>query len=82
MNQSEVNELADHPDVPKLQFGSRELDEFHAKHCVSGRCTSDSGYYVVVHRSLKRRQDPPFRVLSYWHAGQAVPRAWDVTTNS
>jgi len=80
MSPERVLEIANAPDVPKFVFGSQKLDEWTRKHrnARTSVATEDSGFYVVVHRSLNPAQRPDFRVLSRWEWGRVVPRSWDV----
>lgn len=76
----DILEIANNPDVPKFLFGSTALDDWTRTHrdLRTGKCKKDSGYYVVIHRSLNPTQRQDFRVLSCWNTGYVVPHSWDV----
>lgn len=80
MTPERIVEIANRPDVPKFLFGSKELENWTREHRNphTGEATKDSGYYVVVHRSLDPDQRPDFRVLTRWDWMQSSPRSWDV----
>lgn len=79
MTPERIQELADAEETPKFLFGSDALAEFTRKHrCAhTGECVNPSGWYVVIHPSLKPGE-AAFRVLSCWNFGQRVPTSWDV----
>lgn len=80
MTPKEVLGIANHPDVPKFNFDSRELEEWNREHrCqFTGTCFKHSGLYVVNHRSFNPRLQPDFQVLSSWVPGAKLPYSWDV----
>lgn len=80
MAPEEILQIANHPDVPKFIFGSKELADWTSAHRNPHTCAAekDSGHYVVIHRSLNPAQRPDVRVLSRWCWGERVPRSWDV----
>lgn len=80
MTPERILELANHPETPKFDFGTELLDTFRRKHfdAHAGQCHTDSGWYVVRHRSLNPAQRPDHRVLSCWTYGKRVPLSHDV----
>lgn len=79
MTPERILELVDAEETPKFVFGSDALAEFARKHRNprTGQCATYSGWYVVIHPSLKPGE-ADFRVLSCWWEGQIVPTSFDV----
>lgn len=80
MSPEEILEIAENPAVPSFVFGTPQLEEWTRMHRnqFSGICHKNSGFYVVIHPSLKPYTLPSFRVVSRWQYGQVVPHSWDV----
>ena len=82
MDAARILAIARDPHVPTFLFGSTALADWTREHKNphTGEALQDSGFYVVVHRSMDSARRPDFRVLSRWHWGQRVPQSWDIPT--
>lgn len=73
MTSERILELANHPDVPKFEFGGPELAAWTQKY----QRSSGSPWYVVIHRSWNPLVRD-FKVLSRWTYDAIVPVSYDV----
>ncbi len=80
MSPAEILEKANHHSVPSFVFGSMALEDWTNRHRDkhTGQCFTESGFYVVVHRTHTPERSLDFRVLSRWDYLHCVPKSWDV----
>ncbi len=81
MKNSEILAIANRPETPVFNFGSVDHEAWNAQHRsrVSGKFTTDTGFYVIAHHSADNQ---PFRVLCSASAGDTAPKSWDVPAES